>query len=252
MNEDDRLTSVEKTKKILETLSLKPYEFGASEISNRTGVNRSSVRRILSELLVDSWVIQDTISKKFKIGSMLYHIGMVYRNNNNAECKILEVLDDLAEKTKESIGYAVREGDKVISLYETEIHQLYKLNYHPGQYYPMNKGCYGKCLMAYCDRARVTELLKAQKFEKTCFNTLTEIEDILEEYDKIKANGFVISDEEIVQYLFGVGVPVFDPNGKVNSCIVAAFIKGPDYMEKVEKYLKILKEGAIEIGKYLL
>lgn len=252
MKEKNNLTPVGKTKKIIETLCLMPYEFGASDICNRTGINRSSVRRILNEFLEDSWIIQDSTSKKYKIGPMLYHIGMVYRSNDNAECKILEVMDDLSEKTKESIGYAVREGDKVISLYETEIHQPYKLNYAPGQFYPINKGCYGKCLMAYHDRARVIELLQSQHFEKTCPNTLTEIDEILKEYDRIKEQGFAISDEEIAQHLVAVGVPVFNSKGTVEACIVAAFLKGPDFLEKVETYIEFLKKGAAEIKKYLI
>ena len=252
MVENLKLTPIEKAKKILETFCQEPYEFGASEISSKTGLDRSSVRRILNEFSSDSWVIQDLSSKKYKIGPMLYHVGMIYANQNNAECKILEVLDEICDETKESVGYAVRDGDKVMSVYETELHQPIKLNYHPGQLYPMNRGCYGKCLYAYHDRNRVVELLKDQHFEKVCPNTLTETAEILNEYDKIRLNGYVISDEEVTPYLCGVGVPVFDPRGNVSSCIVIAFIKGPDFYKKITEYIDILKAGALEVSKYML
>jgi DNA-binding IclR family transcriptional regulator len=247
----EKLTPVGKMIRIIDALCIKPYEFGASEISGRTGIDRSSVRRILNELQEESWIIQDSNTKKFKIGPMIYHAGMIYRSNNNADCKILEVLNDLSERIKESIGYAVRDGDRVMSLYETEIHQPLKLNYHPGEFYPMNKGCYGKCLMAYHDRNRVIELLKDQKFEKVMPNTLTEMDEILDEYDKIVADGYVISDEEIMKYLVGVGVPVCNREGSLNSCIVVAFIKGADYKEKIKEYLYLLTESKNEIEKYV-
>lgn len=247
----EKLTPVGKMIRIIDALCLKPYEFGASEISSRTGIDRSSVRRILNELQADSWIIQDSVTKKFKIGPMIYHAGMIYRSNNNADCKILEVLNELSERIKESIGYAVRDGDRIMSLYETEIHQPMKLNYRPGEFYPMNKGCYGKCLMAYHDRSRVIELLKDQKFEKVMPNTLTGTDEILEEYDKIVANGYVISDEEIVKYLVGVGVPVCNRDGSVNTCIVVAFIKGADYKEKIIEYRDLLMESKKEIEKYI-
>ena len=247
-----KLTAIGKAKAILQVLCQEPYELGASEISARTGLDRSSVRRILNEFSADSWIIQDVSTKKYKIGPMLYHVGMVYASQNNADCKILEVMDHISNEAKESVGYAIREGDKVISLYETELHQPIKLNYHAGQFYPINRGCYGKCLMAYHDRERVLELLKNQKFEKVCPNTLTETEEILKEYDKIRSNGYVISDEEITQYLCGVGVPVFDHRGNASGCIVIAFIKGPDFYKKIAEYIDILKAGALEIEKYLL
>lgn len=247
----EKLTPVGKMIRIIDALCMKPYEFGASEISGRTGIDRSSVRRILNELQAESWIIQDSNTKKYKIGPMIYHSGMIYRSNNNADCKILEALNDLSERIKESIGYAVRDGDRVMSIYETEIHQPLKLNYHPGEFYPMNKGCYGKCLMAYHDRGRVKELLKNQKFEKVMPNTLTEMNEILAEYDKIVADGYVISDEEIMQYLVGVGVPVHNRDGSVSACMVVAFIKGADYKEKIKEYLDLLLESKNEIEKYI-
>jgi DNA-binding IclR family transcriptional regulator len=247
----EKLTPVGKMIRIIDNLCLKPYEFGASEISSRTGIDRSSVRRILNEMQEDSWVIQDSNTKKYKIGPMIYHAGMIYRSNNNADCKILEVLNDLSERIKESIGYAVRDGDKAMSLYETEIHQPLKLNYKQGEFYPMNKGCYGKCLMAFHDRKRVIELLKDQKFEKVMPNTLTEMDEILREYDRIIADGYVISDEEVMKYLVGVGVPVCSRDGSVNTCIVVAFIKDKDYKDKIKEYLSLLMESKKEIEKYV-
>lgn len=246
-----KVTPVGKMKIILNALCQEPYAFGASEISNITGLDRSSVRRILNEFMDDAWVLQDAVTKKYKIGPILYHVGMTYANQNNAECKILEVINRICAQTRESVGYAIREGDTVMSVYETELHQAIKLNYRAGEFYPMNMGCYGKCLMAYHDRERVIELLESRQFEKNCPNTLTTTNEILAEYDKIVTNGYVISDEEVTQYLCGVGVPVFDLNGNVSGCLVIAFIKGTDYHRKIAQYIDILKAGAAEIGKYI-
>lgn len=186
---------------------------------------------------------------------MAYHVGMSYTLNNNSECKILQILNNLSAEMKESVGYAVRDGDKVISLYEIEVHQPYKLNYHPGQFYPMNRGSYGKCLMAYHDEAEVRRLLSGQKFEKLQPNTLTDPEDILKEYEKIRSQGYVISDEEMEPFFIGVGVPVFNRvKRQVEGCIAIAFIEvNPEKKAaKINEFLKILKEGAEEISQCLV
>jgi DNA-binding IclR family transcriptional regulator len=81
----EKLTPVEKMIRIIDTLCLKPYEFGASEISGRTGIDRSSVRRILNELQSESWIIQDSNTKKFKIGPTIYHAGMIYRSTTKGK-----------------------------------------------------------------------------------------------------------------------------------------------------------------------
>lgn len=248
----DKMTPIEKVMKILGVLSNVPYEYKVAEISELSGVNRSTVHRILNELSTEGWVIQDRLTKNFKIGPMAYHTGSVYLHNNNYENRIIELLNDVSEKCKESVGFAVREGDKVISLFEIEFYQPLKLNYHPGQFYPMNKGCYGKLLMAYHDENRVKALLDKSKFEKICPNTLTEKDEILREYELIRKRGYAVSDEEIAPLLVGIGVPVRNASGEVRACMAAAFIKGPDYLEKINRFKDIFKEEAEEISKYIL
>jgi DNA-binding IclR family transcriptional regulator len=130
--EEDRLSPVEKAMLILETMSNHPDELKVAEVSELTKINRTTVHRILKELLAKDWVIQNFKTGKYIIGPMAFHVGMAYTNNNNIEPKILEVLNRLSAEGKESVGYAVRVGDKVISLYESEVHQPYKMNYHPG------------------------------------------------------------------------------------------------------------------------
>ena len=249
--EKDKLTPVEKTLLILETMSNHHDELKVAELSEITKINRTTVHRILQELLAKDWVIQNYKTKKYLIGPMAFHVGMAYANNNNIEPKILEVLDKISAQVKESVGYAVREGDKVISLYEVEIHQPYKMNYHPGKFYPINRGCYAKCLMAYYDQDRVKQLLFEQSFEKVATNTLTDPKAILNEFKKIREQGYVISDEEVAPLVAGVGVPVFDKAGEVKGCLACAFLKDHDVEDKLQTFLQIFKQGAEEIERFL-
>jgi DNA-binding IclR family transcriptional regulator len=249
--EKDKLTPVEKALLIMETMGNHPDELKVAEISELTKINRTTVHRILRELLAKEWVIQNFKTGKYIVGPMAFHVGMAYTTNNNIEPKILELLDRLSEEAKESVGYAVREGDKVISLYEVEVHQPYKMNYHPGQFYPMNRGSYGKCLFAYHDQEHVKQLLEEQKFEKFGPNTLTEPEDIIKEYEKIRQQGYVISDEEVAPLVVGVSVPVFNQRGEVKGCVACAFLKSEDKEEKIEKFIMLFKQGADELTRYL-
>ncbi|QOX64743.1 IclR family transcriptional regulator [Anoxybacterium hadale] len=247
----DKTTPIEKALLIMETMSNHPEELKVAELSELTGLNRTTVHRILGELLAKEWVIQDYKTRKFMIGPMAFHVGMAYTNHNNMESKILEVINTLCEQIKESVGYAIREGDKVISIYETEIHQPYKMNYHPGKFYPINRGAYAKCLMAYYDQDRVKQLLLEQTFEKVAPNTLTDPEEIMQEYAKIRAQGYALSEEEVAPLVMGIGVPVFSKTGEVKGCLACAFLKGQDKDEKVETFLRLFRQGAEQISHYL-
>lgn len=247
----DKLSSIKKTIIILNCLSVKPYEYKASELSNITGINRTTVHRILEALKEDGLVIKDMGSKKYRLGPSIYRMGSVYLHNVNFENKILETLTKISEESKESAGLAIRDNETIISLYEIELFQSFKMNYKPGIFYPMNRGCYGKCLMAYYDQERVRELLYSQKFEKVCTNTLTDPEEILKEYKEIRENGYVISDEETFRYAVGVGIPIFDSKSEVIACVAISFLKQNNYIEKIENLKEILFKYSDEISKHM-
>ncbi len=244
--------SLRKALEILDLLSQPPFEYRVSDISQATGINRTSVYRIVRTLAQADYLVHAPATKKYKIGPMAHHIGSAYVNNFTWRQKIEEALDAVSTATKESVGFAVREGDKVISLYEVETHQPFRMNYRAGTLYPMNRGCYGKCLMAYHDPKRVEQLLRAQKFEKLLPNTLTKPAEILAEYRRIREQGFVVSDGETSSpSAVGVGVPLSGRGGDVKACMVVAFIKGDDYEERIERYLEILREHTAELSRYL-
>ena len=249
---DDKLSNLQKAMRILRMLGEKPYEYTASEISTVTGLNRTTVYRILNTLSGGDAVIQDALSKKFKVGPMIYHIGNAYLNNYSFKHEIISVLQEISDVVHESAGLAIRDGENIISLFEVEMQQPYKMNAQPGSLYPMNRGCYGKCLMAYNDQHEVRRLLEKQTFEKLFPHTLTGVEEILEEYRRIRAQGYVISDGESYNpSAFGVGVPVRDERGTVKACLAVAFIKGEHHEEKVNKCLSLLLQKAEELRRYI-
>lgn len=251
MKDTNKLSSIKKAFSILNQLSEAPYEYKASDLANILGINRSTVHRILDVLIEENSVIKDNLSKKYRLGPSLYKIGSVYLHNFNFENKIVGILNKISQETKESVGLAIRDTQKIISLYEIEQFQPLKMNYRPGVFYPINRGCYGKCLMAYYDQDRVKELLYGQSFEKICENTLVSPEEILAEYAKIRSQGYVESNEETFKYAIGVGIPIFNSNGKVTTCVAVSFFKDENYIEKMQNFRQILFNYADEISKYM-
>ena len=249
---DEKLSNLKKATFILRLLSKKPFQYTAAEISGISGINRTTVYRILGELAEDNFVIRNDVSKKFSVGPMLYHVGSVYLNHFRFTHEIHSTLERIAEITGESVGIAVRDGDRIISLYEIENRQPFRMNHPPGSFYPMNRGCYGKCLMAYHDPKIVRRLLSEQTFKKRFPNTLTETADIMAEYEKIRKQGYVISDGEVYDpAAAGVGVPVANPAGEVKACMAIAFIKGADFESKTAYYLSILKKHSEQLTSFI-
>ena len=249
---NEKMTSLEKGLYLLSLFVEEPYRYTLAELSELSGLNRTTVYRTLSSLEEAGMLIRDEKTKEYKMGPVPYRMGNVYLLNANYKESILNILEKIAEETRESVGIAHREGNKVMSIYSVEIHQPVKMNDKPGTFYPMNKGCYGICLMAYHDPAEVSRMLDSAIFEKTAPGTLTTKEEILAEYEKIRTRGYVESIDETLPYIVGVGVPLKSPDGTVENALAISFFRQDDDPDKRIRMRELLIKYQSELEKFLV
>lgn len=249
--DEEKLTSIEKAIIILETMGSDPYCFKPADLAKKLGFNRSSVYRILQILLRRDLVIFDQDTDMYKIGPGMYHIGTTYLYRNSFMSKINDILTEISEITKESVGMSVKDGDKIISIFEIEVHQPMKLNDVPGRYFPVNKGNYGKCIMAYQPIEYINQVLDNSTFEKSYPNTLTTKEELLNEYEKIRHQGYSMSIDELGIDILGTGIPIFDARGKIKACVAVAFFREDGWEEKLMNIKDILLSYQHQIERYM-
>lgn len=242
-------------KKVIVTikyLAENPYSFTAIEISRDLGINRSTVHRILAELIEERMVIQNYATKKYSLGPMAYHIGVSYSHNKDYLAEVKYIVEDVAQQTKQSVGFAIIEQGNIMSIYEVESFQPIKIGYRQGTFYPINCGSYGKCIMAFYEPYEELErIVYSAEFIKRTPNTITEPEKLLAEYSKIRKQGYVISDEERLPGELGVGAPVRNFKGEVIGSLAAAIVKSSMAEGDFELTKEKIIEGAQKISKLI-
>jgi len=246
------MSSLEKGLYLLTIFSRVPYKFTISQLKQISNFNHTTIYRILTTLVETGMLIKDEKSKIYKMGPMTYHLGNIYLGNANYKDSILNIPEKISKESAESVGIAHRVGNKVVSLFEVETYQIVKINDQPGTYYPMNRGCYGKCLMAYHDPAIVEKLLDEETFEKVAPNTLTDKESILKENARIREQGNVESIGEVASYICAVGLPLRNPDNRVENVVALSFFRQDDYLEKLERMKAILYKYRPELEKYIV
>lgn len=247
----DKFSSIEKAIQILNLLSEPPYKYKIPEICNKTGFNRTTVYRTLCTLEDNYMVVRDAETDKYQIGPDMYRMGSIYHNNYNYDNKVNDLLNELSDITKESVGLAVKDMDKIVSLFEIEVNQPMKLNDVPGKYFTVNKGVYGKCIMAFQSDDYIEKYLEDKTFEKTLPNTLTTKEELMAEYEKIRKDGYATSIDEVIIDMVSIGVPLYDSRNNVKACVAIAFWKTDNYLERINEYKNLLMSYQRKIERYL-
>lgn len=245
------IASIQKASQVLKVLAEEPYNYSVMEVSKLTGINRTTVHRILMTLKEEDYVYQSLSDKKYRLGPMTFHLGQSYTNIGHHKKDIIEVIDEVSKKLKMSTGYAILDNGKIINLYENELFSKVRLGYNRGVLYPYNCGAYGKTIMAYQDRELVETLLSKVNLKRYTDKTITDKELLFKEYEKIVKQGYTISDSERIEGAFGVGAPIRNNQGIVTGAICAAGIKSfiPD--EQVDYIIEIIVDAANRISRLI-
>lgn len=245
------MTSIEKALALLDLFGKEPYMYTVAELCEKTGMNRTTVYRDLSAMEAQGLLMRQEGDRYYTIGPLMYRMGNLYLQNAHYEEKVLTVLEEIAAKTKESVGLARRDGDKILSIFSVETHQAVRINDKPGVFYPIYKGLYGKGLMAFWDIGRVSAMLDDCVFEKTGPNTHTDKASVLADYADIRERGYVVSIEETMPYIVGVGVPIRGMSGAVRNIVAVSMFKTPDYEERLTAIRDILLAHVGELARYM-
>ncbi|WP_324824242.1 IclR family transcriptional regulator [Sinanaerobacter sp. ZZT-01] len=246
-----KVTAINKAIFILNEFTKKPYSYTAKELSEKLGFSKPTVHRILNEL-EEFRYIRRTYDGLYTIGYKAYQVGIIYANHTDIFLEIRRIIDEVARKTGEQVGYAVLEGTDVVSIYESQM-QDSRIRYIAGAVYPINAGCYGKVLMAFSHSINeLREIVPNLNLERVSPGAIMDPKVLLKEYEKIIAKGYADSIDEYLDGTVGLGVPVFFHDGSLHGCISLGAIKSKQFDENKENYIKDLLEASRSISLILI
>lgn len=252
----EKLNSLGKTIAILEYIATVAESPKVKEIAEALDINRTTVYRIIEQLEEESMVKIDENSKKIQIGSKAYFIGNAFIRNDGISDGINQILKEIASKFPMAVGYSIADSSikqgKVLNLFEVSSLDEIKPSHVKGKYYPVNRGAYGKTLMAFHKpEGEIVEILENANLYSTTEYSKTDINELLNEFEEIRNNNFGYSYEDTLYGFIGIGRPVRNQYGEVVGCIAAACHKFGWNEETKLKIQKLLIEASKRIEKII-
>jgi DNA-binding IclR family transcriptional regulator len=128
---------------------------------------------------------------------------------------------------------------------------IIRVTSHIGLKRPPYFGMLGMILLAYMDEGEKERLLRLYPPTKITFKTLTDPRRIMKKLDDAKRKGYYMEQDEIVEGLLGIGVPIRDFSGNVVAALGAT---QPVFQMKegsIENTILQLLEASRSISKEL-
>lgn len=246
------MSSVDKALEILKRLSNPPFKMRLTEIANHLGMSKSAAYQILKSLEKQNFVVRDPLTKIYNLGPILLRLGYVYDQIKGLKNICLPVMEEAVRQTRLTCYVSVREGIQSFLAYKVDSPDFNSIFYQDamGKLQSFNCGATGKLLAAYLRDEDIRRLLE-KGLEKRASGSITDKKALLEEYEKIRNQGYATAIREFNENTWGLGVPIFDSYGEA---IASLGIMGPmeTYSKDREKqFFLILKDHAKVISERL-
>ena len=168
--------SVNRALTILEVLSDYSEGLGLTEISEKIGLHKSTVYRLLSTLIYKEYVTQDPKTNKYRITLKLFELG----NKRVEDMDLLTASriysEELMKSVNEVVHLVVREGNDIVYLDKVEADNTIQMASKVGKRSPLYCTSVGKAILAHLPEDEVEEIWKTSRIEKLTEFTITDFD----------------------------------------------------------------------------
>lgn len=196
---------------------------GLSEITQRTGISKSTVFRILSTLQELGYVLRDA-SRNYRISPTLAHLAGEEAAGEALRRLALPHMLHLRDEFGETVNLGVRYFDKVTYLEVVPSEFALRLEEVRGASVPVHASSLGKAILAFSPRSAVENLVRGRPLERITPNTICDPDELLAELKRVNNTGIAFDRGEGSVLAICVGAPILDARG---NAIAALSISGP-------------------------
>ncbi|CAG0970040.1 HTH-type transcriptional regulator KipR [Anaerolineales bacterium] len=237
----ESIRAVERALDVLLCFTSQTPELTMSQISERTGINKSTVHRLLSTLEKKRFVERNPLTGIYSPGLRFLQMASLSMEQNSLHRLAAPFLQELQNQYHENVNLALLDGADVVYMDVIESSQRVKLAAVPGQRLPAFCTASGKSILAFLPDDDVKRILERGMPGYTR-STVTSQEAFFEDVYRIRERGFAMSLEEFEDGINAVAAPI------CNQPIASVSIAGPAYRLTQERMLDI-GPGLVSVAK---
>jgi len=228
--------SIERAAAILRSFSEAEPELGVTELSQRLGLHKSTVSRMIATLQREGLVGQNPETGKYRLGVGLVSLAGVALGRINVRGAAQPYLDDLVQETQETVTVDILAGTLCLIVEQKESPQPVRYVSWIGRRFPLHCTASGKVFLAALPEDEQAALL-AFPLQKYTAHTITSYDVFQATLKEVATNGYATTLEEYELGFCAVSVPLFDHAGNVVGAIA---VSGPSFRLSKTRFIQFV------------
>jgi DNA-binding IclR family transcriptional regulator len=213
-------------------------ELGVTALSQKTGLDKSTVHRLLGALQQGGLIEQNSETSKYHLGFGLVRLARLALHHLDLPRIARPHLEELGAYSQETVNLSIMtDDDKIINIDRIASPRRVRNVGWIGREMPPHAVSGGKVIMAYMPQERLNRVL-ARGLLPITEHTVTEPAELRKQFDEIRELGYATTEEELELGLSAVAAPVWGQEGEIAAIIS---ISGPSF--------RLPKERLVELGQ---
>lgn len=215
--------SIERAFSVLECLAASARPLGLTDIARTVGLTTSTTHRLIRALVAAGYVEQDPTTEQYQLGIGIAVIGQRALEHSGYHLA-RPVLDDLRERTGESVSLGVRRGGEVVVIEQATSSSPLRFDHPAGAEIAMHASAMGKALLAFSPSPPARSAAELGQLERFTERTHTTSEQLADDLEAVLERGYATNLEERHVGVCGIAAPVRAQSGWAHA---AVGIQGP-------------------------
>lgn len=241
-----RVRALERALDILECFSFQDRELNLSEVVKKTGLNKTTAKRLISNL-TDRGYLKQNDSKQYQLGVQLFELGGIVYSSFNLREVASNHMSNIKKETGATVLLGVMLEDQLGLVDKRDGAGAIQISAGIGWRGPLHYGMLGMSLMAHLDPVEVKRLLKNQKLEAHTPASITDEGAFSLRLEQIRNNGYVIEHEEAIEGIVGIAAPIRDYSRKVIAAL-GIILTNDQTRNGVNGFIELVKETCDKIS----
>lgn len=244
------IQSVDRAALILARLAGRGGCASLADLARDLELSRSTVHGLLATLRRHGLIAQDEDSR-YVLGLKLFEWGSVAVSRLDLRKVAGPVLERLVDQFHETVHLVLSDGLDVVYIDKRESPQSMTIVSQVGHRLPAYCTGVGKAMLAFKPEAELDELLAEVVLRPRTKNTITNKTALKSHLAEVRACGYALDNEEIIEGLRCVAAPIRDHTGQV---VAALSVSGPSVRlsaKKIGQVIPAVMKGAADISHRL-
>jgi DNA-binding IclR family transcriptional regulator len=217
-----RLQMLERAVEVLFSFARDAPQLSLDDMSIRTGINKTSLLRVLRTLEPYGFVVRD--EDRYRLGPRVLDLANTYLSTLSFHKIAQPHVEALARVCRQTVSIAVLDAPDIVYVAIEQAQRELGIQGEIGGRHPVHATALGKVLLSALDPEERRSVLESRPLERLTHRTTVDIDELLRAVDRVAREGFALDDEERGIGIRCVAAPIRDFRGRV---VAAMSVAGP-------------------------